>query len=73
MTDSEPLLFDPITIRDVKIKNRIMVSPMCQYRSEDGGPNDWHLVHLGQFAIGGAGIVFHEETAISREGRKTWY
>lgn len=49
-----------------------MVSPMCQYRSDDGGPNDWHLVHLGQFAIGGAGIVFHEETAVNREGRKTW-
>ncbi len=73
MTAKKPLLFEPLSIRGVDFKNRIMVSPMCQYRSVDGGPVDWHLVHLGQFAIGGAGIVFHEETATSREGRKTWY
>lgn len=46
---------------------------MCQYRSVDGGPTDWHLVHLGQFAIGGAGLVFHEETAISPDARKTYH
>lgn len=68
-----PALFSPFTLRDVTAKNRIMVSPMCQYRSDDGAPNDWHLVHLGQFAIGGAGIVFHEETAVSAEGRKTYH
>lgn len=73
MNVKRPLLFEPLSIRDIRSKNRIMVSPMCQYRSVEGGPVDWHLVHLGQFAIGGAGIVFHEETAISRDGRKTWH
>ncbi|MGB7298757.1 MAG: NADH:flavin oxidoreductase/NADH oxidase [Burkholderiaceae bacterium] len=74
MTEAAPKLFSPIQLRNVQVKNRIMVSPMCQYRSDDqGGPGDWHLVHLGQFAIGGAGLIFHEETAVSAEGRKTWH
>ncbi len=63
------LLFDPISIRKLTIRNRIGVSPMCEYSSEDGFANDWHLVHLGSRAIGGAGLVMTEATAISPEGR----
>ena len=66
-----PLLFTPLAIRSVTARNRIVVSPMCQYRSVDGGPVDWHLVYWGRFAIGGAGIVFSEETAVEPRGRKT--
>jgi 2,4-dienoyl-CoA reductase-like NADH-dependent reductase (Old Yellow Enzyme family) len=65
------LLFEPIALRALTARNRIVVSPMCQYASEDGGPTDWHLVHLGQFAIGGAGIVFCEETTVEARGRKS--
>ena len=68
-----PLLFTPITLRGVTARNRIVVSPMCQYVSVDGGPTDWHLVHLGRFAMGGAGIVFGEETAVEARGRKTYH
>jgi 2,4-dienoyl-CoA reductase-like NADH-dependent reductase (Old Yellow Enzyme family) len=67
-----PLLFTPITLAGLNARNRIVVSPMCQYSSEDGGPNDWHLVHLGKFALGGAGIVFCEETAVEVRARKTY-
>lgn len=66
-----PLLFTPITLRGVTARNRVVVSPMCQYSSDAGGPTDWHLVHLGQFAMGGAGIVFCEETAVEARGRKS--
>ncbi|HEY0294059.1 MAG TPA: NADH:flavin oxidoreductase/NADH oxidase [Bordetella sp.] len=59
-------------LRSVALRNRIVVSPMCQYASVDGAPTDWHLVHLGKFAIGGAGLVFGEETAIDPLGRKTY-
>jgi 2,4-dienoyl-CoA reductase-like NADH-dependent reductase (Old Yellow Enzyme family) len=62
-------LFSEITIRSIKLKNRIVVSPMCQYSSEDGFANDWHLVHLGSRAVGGAGLVLTEATAVSPEGR----
>lgn len=62
-------LFSPIQIRDLKIKNRIFVSPMCQYSSHDGLANNWHLVHLGSRATGGAGLVMTEATSISPEGR----
>lgn len=65
------LLFEPVKIRDIELKNRIIVSPMCQYSSVDGFANDWHLVHLGARAVGGAGLVFTEATAISPEGRIT--
>ena len=68
-TLSMPLLFDPLTIRSVTFKNRIVVSPMCQYSSADGFATDWHLVHLGSRAVGGAGLVFTEATAVSPEGR----
>lgn len=63
------ILFSPLKIRDTEIKNRIAVSPMCQYSSKDGVPNDWHLVHLGSRAVGGAGLIFTEATAVSPEGR----
>lgn len=66
-----PLLFTPIALRGITARNRVVVSPMCQYSSDAGGPTDWHLVHLGQFALGGAGIVFCEETAVEARGRKS--
>lgn len=62
-------LFDPITLRGVTARNRAWVSPMCQYSAEDGVPQDWHLVHLGARASGGAGLVMAEATAVSPEGR----
>jgi 2,4-dienoyl-CoA reductase-like NADH-dependent reductase (Old Yellow Enzyme family) len=65
------LLFDPIELRGVKARNRIVVSPMCQYSAQDGLVTDWHLVHLGKFAQGGAGIVFVEATAVEKRGRIT--
>ena len=68
---STPLLFQEITLREVKARNRIVVSPMCQYSAKDGQVTDWHLVHLGKFAQGGAGIVFVEATAVERRGRIT--
>ena len=64
-----PQLFDSLTLRDVTLRNRIAVSPMCQYSSENGFANDWHFVHLGGRAVGGAGLVFTEATAVIREGR----
>lgn len=63
------VLFSPLTIRGVRLKNRLVVSPMCQYSSENGYANDWHLVHLGGYAVGGAGLVFTEATAVTPEGR----
>jgi 2,4-dienoyl-CoA reductase-like NADH-dependent reductase (Old Yellow Enzyme family) len=62
-------LFKPLQIRDVFFNNRIVVSPMCQYSAIDGFANEWHLVHLGSRAVGGAGLVFTEATAVSPEGR----
>jgi anthraniloyl-CoA monooxygenase len=66
-----PPLFTPYRLRELVLPNRIVVSSMCQYRAEDGLPNDWHLVHLGSRAIGGAGLVMTEMTDVSREGRIT--
>ena len=66
-----PLLFTPIALRSLVARNRVVVSPMCQYASEHGGPTDFHLVHLGKFAMGGAGIVFCEETSVEERGRKS--
>ncbi|CAN5160655.1 NADH:flavin oxidoreductase/NADH oxidase [soil metagenome] len=65
------LLLEPLTIRSITINNRIVVSPMCQYSSIDGFANDWHLVHLGSRAVGGAGLIIMEATAVSPEGRIT--
>lgn len=62
-------LFTPLTIRDVTFRNRIAVSPMCQYSSVDGFANDWHLVHLGSRAVGGAGLVIAEASAVEARGR----
>ena len=62
-------LFQPLRLRGVELRNRIVVSPMCQYSCVDGVPTDWHLVHLGSRAVGGAALVFAEATAVSPEGR----
>jgi 2,4-dienoyl-CoA reductase-like NADH-dependent reductase (Old Yellow Enzyme family) len=62
-------LFSPFTLRALTFRNRVFVSSMCQYSSESGFPNDWHLVHLGSRAVGGAGLVMTEATAVSPEGR----
>lgn len=66
-----PHLFDPYTLRGVTLRNRIAASPMCQYSAVDGLPTDWHAVHLGALARGGAGLVVMEATAVSPEGRIT--
>lgn len=62
-------LFSPLTIKDISFKNRIAVSPMCQYSATDGFANDWHLVHLGSRAAGGAALIIQEATAVSPQGR----
>jgi len=64
-------LFEPLQIKSIELKNRIVVSPMCEYSSADGFSNDWHLVHLGSRAVGGAGLIITEATAVSPEGRIT--
>lgn len=64
-------LFTPITFRGLTIRNRIGVSPMCQYSSQDGFANDWHLVHVGSRALGGAGMIIMEATGVTPEGRIT--
>jgi anthraniloyl-CoA monooxygenase len=64
-----PPMFTPFRLRDLVLPNRVVVSPMCQYSAEDGTPNDWHLVHLGSRALGGAGLVITEMTDVNREGR----
>jgi 2,4-dienoyl-CoA reductase-like NADH-dependent reductase (Old Yellow Enzyme family) len=69
---AEPALFTPLTIRGITLPNRIAVSPMCEYSSEDGFANDWHMVHLGSRAVGGAGLVMTEATAVEADGRITW-
>lgn len=65
-------LFSPFTIRNLTLKNRVIVAPMCQYSARHGHANDWHLVHLGRFALGGFSLVIVEATAISAEGRITY-
>src|SRR5438270_6305309 len=64
-----PALLSPLAIRGVTLRNRIVVSPMCQYSAEEGLCNDWHLVHLGSRAVGGAALVMAEATAVTRDGR----
>jgi 2,4-dienoyl-CoA reductase-like NADH-dependent reductase (Old Yellow Enzyme family) len=66
-----PNLFSELSVKDVRLKNRIGVSPMCQYSATDGFANEWHSSHLGSLAIGGAGLVIAEATAVSPEGRIT--
>src|SRR5688572_19030875 len=64
-----PHLFDPLSIRNLTFSNRVFVSPMCEYSSTDGLANDWHFVHLGSRAVGGAALIFTEATAVTAEGR----
>ena len=71
-TTHSPGLFTSLQLRGVTVKNRVVVSPMCQYASVNGAPTDWHLAQLGRYALGGAGIVFGEETAVEARGRKTY-
>lgn len=66
------LLFEPLQLRSISLRNRIVVSPMCQYSAADGMANDWHLVHLGSRAVGGAALILQEATAVSPEGRITY-
>jgi 2,4-dienoyl-CoA reductase-like NADH-dependent reductase (Old Yellow Enzyme family) len=68
-TEHPAHLFAPLTLKSVTMRNRIVVSPMCEYSSVDGVATDWHLVHLGSRAVGGAGLVIAEATAVSPEGR----
>jgi len=70
-TDATPPMFTPFRLRELVLQNRVVVSPMCQYSAEDGTIDDWHLVHLGSRALGGAGLVMSEMTDVSREGRIT--
>src|SRR4051795_12390374 len=69
---SQPLLFSPIALRGIMLKNRVVISPMCQYSAHDGFADDWHLVHLGKMATGGAGLIFTEAAAVVPEGRITY-
>lgn len=71
--DRQSRLFEPIELREIKVRNRIMMSPMCQYCAPNAVPNDWHFVHLGSRAVGGAGIVMTEATAVDPAGRITPY
>jgi 2,4-dienoyl-CoA reductase-like NADH-dependent reductase (Old Yellow Enzyme family) len=69
--DTRPMLFRPITFRSVTARNRIVMSPMCQYSAIEGVPTDWHIVHLGSRAVAGCGIVFVEATGVEARGRIT--
>ena len=64
-------LFDPYTLKGMTLKNRVMMSPMCQYQGQDGSPSDWHLVHLGARAVGGVGLILFESTQVEARGRKS--
>lgn len=65
------LLFEPVSLRDLTLPNRIVVEPMTQFSADDGTPGDWHLMHLGQYAVSGAGLVFTESTYVAPEARNT--
>ena len=71
-TGGGTLLFSPMRLRGVTLRNRVVVSPMAQYSAKDGVASDWHMVHLGKFALGGAGLVFTEATAVQELGRITY-
>ena len=62
-------LFEPLQIGKLQLDNRIVIAPMCQYSANEGTPGDWHLIHLGQLALSGAGLLILEATAVSAEGR----
>src|SRR5712691_8698725 len=72
MSATQSLLFTPTKLREVAVRNRIVLSPMCTYSANEGLVDDWHVVHLGQFALGGAGVVFVEATAVEERGRITY-
>ena len=67
-----PLLFTPLQLRDLELKNRIVVSPMATYSARDGFATDWHSAHIGKLAAGGAGLVFVEQSSASVQGRITY-
>ncbi len=69
MLEQPPLLFEPLKIRELMLKNRVVISPMCQHAAPDGLASNWHLVHLGKFALGGAGLIFVESTAVEAGAR----
>ena len=66
------ILFEPLKLKNHTLQNKIVVAPMCQYTAENGFATNWHLVHLGQFAIGKAGLIIQEATAVVPEGRITY-
>ena len=63
------MIFSPINVGNTELSNRIVVSPMCQYSAHEGYVDDWHLVNLGRFAMGGAGLIITEATAVQKKGR----
>src|SRR5262249_17302259 len=67
-----PALFQPLRVRNLRLSNRIVVAPMCQYSAQDGCMSDWHTIHLGNLAISGAALLTIEATAVLPEGRITW-
>src|SRR5262245_10812206 len=69
---SQSLLFTPTKLRELTLRNRLVLSPMCTYSAHEGMASDWHALHLGQFALGGAGTVFVEATAVTEQGRITY-
>jgi 2,4-dienoyl-CoA reductase-like NADH-dependent reductase (Old Yellow Enzyme family) len=69
MKSPDPLLFQPVRLRELELKNRVVISPMCQHAAEAGRATPWHLVHLGKFALGGAGLILTESTAVDPRGR----
>ena len=64
-------LFEPLTLGDLTLSNRIVIAPMCQYSAEDGRMTDWHAIHLGNLALSGAGVLTIEATAVTPEDRKS--
>ena len=64
MSNSNPILFQPLRIRDCELRNRLVLAPMMQYRATDGYASDWHVVHLGKFALGGFAVVMTEVVAV---------
>ncbi|VTU22788.1 NADPH dehydrogenase [Variovorax sp. PBS-H4] len=69
MTHPDPLLFQPLKLRELELKNRVVISPMCQHAADAGRATPWHMVHLGKFALGGAGLILTESTAVDPRGR----
>lgn len=67
--DSLPLLFQPLQLRGLTLANRVVISPMCQHAADRGHATPWHMVHLGKFALGGAGLILTESTAVDPRGR----